>query len=108
MQIAEIVIPMSMFAMVVLIVFFVSKYNYQTKKLLIENGQKIDTPKRKVGLEFGFTLAGAGVGLLLAMVFGLFDIFEPFMGLIIPGSILAFGGIGLVQAFYIRKKMDNN
>ena len=100
-------IPIAIFAMVVLIVFFSAKYRYQTRKAIIEKGNNIEFPKRKYYfLEFGGIMVGIGLGLALAALVqssGLNNGTKLMMSFALPSF---FGGLGLIVAYFIRRKLE--
>ncbi|MDY8137679.1 hypothetical protein [Aquimarina sp. 2201CG5-10] len=92
----------------VLIVFIIAKYNYLIKKATIERGLTNETTKTKAHyLDLGCIVLGLGLGLLVSSVFTLMDLTEDTMDLLIWGTILIFGSIGLIIAHFIRRKFGN-
>lgn len=103
----EAMIPMAFFAMIVLVIYFTSKYNYELKKQVIESGKEIDFPKRKWPiLEFAFTLIGIGIGLLVSLIPHTMELKEQLIVLLTFSSVLVFGGAGLTTAYFVRRKLD--
>jgi hypothetical protein len=47
MGVVEMFVPIAFCAMIVLVVYFTTKYNYQTKKALLEKGVNIELAKRR-------------------------------------------------------------
>ncbi len=106
-NLAEIFIPVSFFALIILVVYFTSKFNYQTKKAILEKGGKIELHKRKFPfLELGLTILGIALGLAFAVIPQSLNLSEDAKGLLIGASILFFGGLGLISAFFIRRRLD--
>ena len=104
---AEVFIPITFFAAIVLIVYFTAKYSHATKKAILEKGGNIEITKKKFPfLEIGLTLLGVGLGLAVAAIPQSFDIETDLKGLLTAACILLFGGAGLVSAFFIRRKLD--
>lgn len=103
----EILVPVSFFAMVVLIVFFTSKYKHQTKKAIIESGGNIEFPKRKFPLlEVGLTVLGIAIGLAVAVIPQSANLPDSSTGFLTGASILLFGSVGMLLSFFIRKKLE--
>lgn len=103
----EIFVPIAFFALVVLVVYFVSKFNYQTKKAILDKGGNIElTRKRFPFLEIGLTILGVGLGLGMSVIPQSSNLPEDSKDLLIGACILLFGGGGLVSAFFIRKRLD--
>lgn len=108
-EIALLLVPITFFVLIVLVVFFTSKYSYQTKKAIIEKGGNIEFPKKKFPfLEIGLTALGIGLGLAFSVIPASVNISEDAKGLLTGAFILIFGGLGLVSAFYIRRKLEKN
>ncbi len=106
-SLVEIFVPVSFFALIVLVVYFTTKYNYQIKKAIIDKGGDIEIAKKKFPfLEIGLTILGVGLGLAISVIPQSSNLSEDSKDLLIGACILLFGGAGLVSAFFIRKKLD--
>jgi len=104
---AEVLIPVAFFTMLTLVVYFTARFNYLTKKEILEKGGGIEMAKRRFPFfELGITIIGIGVGLLFAVIPQSMNIPENIQGLFTGASILVFGGAGIVLAFFLRKKLD--
>lgn len=104
----SILISITAFAMIVLIVYFIAKYNYQTKKLIIESGKDLEFKKKRFPFfEIALTLIGIGIGLVLSIIPKAMELNDEITGLLIGAFILIFGGLGLVLSIFLRKKIDN-
>ncbi len=58
-RLVEAILPISAFTMIVLIIYFIAKYNYQTKKLIIESGKGIEFKRKRFPFfEIVFTIIG--------------------------------------------------
>jgi len=102
-------VPIAFFALIVLVVFFIAKYNYQIKKAILDKGGSIElTKKRFPFLEIGVTILGIGLGLGFSVIPQSSNLPEGSKGLLIGACILLFGGLGLVSAFFIRRRLDEN
>ena len=105
----EVFVPIAFFAMIVLVVYFTSKYNYQIKKAILEKGGNIELTKKKFPfLELGFVIFGIGLGLAASALIQSLSLNGEAKDLLTSSSILLFGGAGLVSSFFIRKKLDGN
>jgi len=101
------IVPIAFFALIGLVVFFTTKFSYQTKKAILDKGGKIELAKKKFPLlEIGLTIVGLGIGLATAVIPQSSGLPEDSKGLLVAACILLFGGLGLVSAFYIRKRLD--
>ena len=106
-QLTGILVPITFFALIGIVVFFTLKYNYQIKKALIDKGGEIDLTKRKFPfLEIGLTLFGIGLGLAVSVIPKSSNLPEVSQNLLIGACILIFGGLGLVSAFIIRRRIE--
>ena len=100
-------VPIAFIAMVVLVVYFSAKFQYQTKKAIIEKGGNIEFPKKKFPiLEIGCTILGVGLGLGVAALFQLTNFPGDSKDLLTGSFILLFGGAGLVSGYFIRRKLE--
>lgn len=89
----------------ILVVFIIAKYTYLLKKALIDKGDSYVPPKNKYRyLEYGCILLGIGAGLGFSAIYTAFDLTEDAADLLIWGTILIFGGLGLLLAFNIKNK----
>jgi len=106
-ELAGILITIAFFALIVLVVYFVTKYNYQVKKAILDKGGNIELAKRNFPfLEIGLTIIGVGLGLAISVIPQSSNLHGDSKDLLIGACILFFGGVGLVSAFFIRKKID--
>ncbi len=91
----------------VLIVFIIAKYTYQLKKLMIEKGLVPASENRNLRfVDAGCIVIGLGVGLLVSSIFTTMKISEDTMDLLVWGTISIFGGLSLIVAHFIRKKVE--
>ena len=106
-SVLEILIPIAFFAFIVLVVYFTAKFNYQTKKAIIDKGGNIELSKNKFpSLEIGLTILGIGLGLGLSVIPQSSSLPENSKELLVGACILLFGGLGLIVAFFTRKRLD--
>lgn len=107
-ELAEISITIAFFALIVLVVYFITKYNYQVKKAILDKGGSIEKVKRKAPfLESGLTIIGIGLGLAIAVIPQTSQLPGDSKDLLTGACILLCGGGGLVSAFFIREKLDD-
>ncbi len=103
----SIVISISLFASVVLVIFFLAKYNYLIKKVYAEKG--LQPVEKKVRyMEIGCIVIGIAFGLGTSSIFTMMPIAEETMELLIYSTILLGGGLGLFAAHYRRDKHERN
>jgi hypothetical protein len=95
----------SFFTALVLVVYFLAKYSYLTKKALAESGHPIDFGKgnRYVYQDIACIVIGLGLGLGVSAIISEFDLSEDTMDLLIYGTISLFTGTGLLVAHFLRK-----
>ncbi|WP_130736272.1 hypothetical protein [Flavobacterium sp. J27] len=90
---------------IVLIVFIIVRYTYLLKKTLIEKGlQPFQSSSRIQYVDIGCILIGLGLGLIVSTIFTTMDLTEETADLLIWGTILIFGALGLFMAHWFRKK----
>jgi len=100
-------VPITFFALIAFVVYFTTKFNYQTKKEILDKGGNIELTKKKFPfLEIGLTVLGIGLGLAISVFPQSSNLSEESKGLLIGACILLFGGGGLVAAFFIRRRLD--
>ena len=103
----DFIIPIAFFALIVLVVYFTTKYNYKTKMAILEKGGKIETTKKRFPfLEVGLSLLGIGLGLAISVIPQSSGLPESSKDLLVGAFVLLFGGIGLVSAFFIRMRIE--
>jgi hypothetical protein len=104
---ANSLIPFAFFALIGLVVYFTSKFNYQIKKAILDKGGNIELRKKKFPfLEIGLTFFGVGLGLAFSVIPQTSFLPEDSKELLIGACILLFGGSGLISAFFIRRRLD--
>ena len=92
---------------IIIIVFILAKYNYMIKKSMIENGQEVvNNTKSYNFLDYGCIVMGIGLGLLVSTIFYERNFSEDMLDLLVWGTILIFGALGLIAAYFIRRKLD--
>lgn len=91
---------------IVTIVFIISKYTYLVKKAMIDRGLTHEPSNGKSRyLDMGSIVLGLGIGLIVSSIFTTMDLSEDTMDLLVWGTILIFGSLGLVAAHFIRRKL---
>lgn len=104
----DLLMGLGMITGIVLIIFTIAKYNYLIKKAMIDRGLTKEQSNTKLRyLDFGCIVLGLGVGLVVSSVFTTMDLLENTVDLLVWGTILIFGSIGLVLAHFIRRKLGN-
>ena len=104
----ELLMGLGMLTGIVTIVFIVAKYTYMIKKAMLDKGMP---PKPKnTGLKYldiGSIAVGLGTGLMVSSVFTTMGLSEDTTDLLVWGTILIFGSIGLFAAHLIRRKFGS-
>ena len=97
------------FTALVLVVYFITKYSYLTKKALAETGQKNypSGTNRYVYQDIACIVIGLGVGLGVSSIITVLNLSEDTMDLLIYGTISLFMGVGLLVAHTLRKKSSH-
>jgi hypothetical protein len=92
----------------VIVVFIIAKYTYLTKKVMIEKGLASNSKSSKAQyLDMGCIVGGLGVGLLISTVYTTMELSEDTTDLLVWGTILICGAIGLVAAHFLRRKFGD-
>ena len=104
----EILVMLGMFAATAVIIYILARYIYLTKKAILENGGVMTgSQNRSRYAEWGSIVLAIGLGLMASSVFPMMNMPEDTMDLLVFGTVMLFGGIGLIIAQYIRKRFDN-
>jgi len=104
----DIFVPVAFFASIVLVVYFTTKFNYQIRKAILEKGGDIglDSKMKFPFLEIGLTILGIGLGLAISVIPQISNLPHYAKDVLSGACILLFGGLGLVSAFFIRRRLD--
>lgn len=90
---------------VVTVVYIIARYSYLIKKAMIEKGLvNPETSKKMQYIDIGCILLSLGLGLVVSTIFTTMDLTEDTADLLIWGTILVFGAIGLLAAHWLRKR----
>ncbi|MEM1257270.1 MAG: hypothetical protein AAGH81_01990 [Bacteroidota bacterium] len=104
----DLIMGLGMTVGLVTIVFIIAKYTYLVKKAMMDRGLTSETPYGKLRyLDLGCIVLGLGIGLMVSSIFTTMDLSEDTMDLLVWGTILIFGSIGLVLAHFIRRKLGS-
>ncbi|MBW8201192.1 hypothetical protein [Flagellimonas abyssi] len=89
----------------VVVTYIIARYTYLVKKAMIENGlASPEKSKRIMFIDFGCILGGIGLGLMVSSVFSAMEMDENTTDLLVWGTILIFGAVGMVLAHFLRNK----
>ena len=92
----------------VTITFIIAKYTYQVKKAMIDRGLTSESYNGKLRyLDIGSIVLSLGIGLIVSSIFTTMDLSEDTMDMLVWGTILIFGAIGLLIAHFIRRKLGS-
>lgn len=92
----------------VVVIFIIARYTYLIKKAMIEKGLAAQQRDRKPQyIDIGCIVIGLGLGLLTSSAFTFLDLPEDTMDLLVWGTISIFGGLSIVAAHYIRRKIGH-
>jgi hypothetical protein len=93
---------------IVSIVFIIARYTYLIKKAMIDRGLTSGRSNGKVRyLDIGSIVIGLGIGLMVSSIFTTMELSEDTTDLLVWGTILIFGSIGLIVAHFIRRKLGS-
>lgn len=88
---------------IVSIVYIIARYSYLIKKAMIERGLTSQTSQKMQYLDVGCILLSLGLGLIVSTIFTTMELSEDTADLLIWGTILIFGALGLLFAHWLRK-----
>lgn len=101
----DIIFGLAFFMLVITVVFIITRYTYLIRKAMAEHG--LQTPKtitKSRLMHFGGILIGLGIGLMVSSVFTVMELSEDTSDLLIWGTIVLFGGFGLIVAHVLDEK----
>ncbi|WP_424989177.1 hypothetical protein [Flagellimonas sp.] len=92
----------------VVVTYIIARYTYLVKKAMIENGLASPTKSKQIMfIDFGCILGGIGLGLMVSSVFSAMDLDENTTDLLVWGTILIFGAVGMILAHFLRNKFGD-
>jgi len=104
----DLLMGLGMLTGIVSIVFIIARYTYLIKKAMIDRGLTSETSNGKLRyLDIGSIVFGLGIGLMVSSIFTTMELSEDTMDLLVWGTILIFGSIGLIVAHFIRRKLGS-
>ena len=93
---------------VIAVVFIIAKYTYLIKKTMIEKGLVSQVNSKKMQyIDMGCIVGSLGVGLIVSTIFTAMELSEDTTDLLVWGTILICGAIGLLAAHFLRRKFDS-
>ncbi|BFP41427.1 hypothetical protein L0P88_11660 [Muricauda sp. SCSIO 64092] len=102
----ETITGLGVLIMITLIVFILARYNFLIKKMRMERGDNSAFARNSYSfMDIGCIVLSFGIGLGISSIFTTLEIREDTMYLLIYATIFTCGGIGLMVAHYIRKKV---
>lgn len=104
----DLLMGLGMLTGIVSIVFIIVRYTYLTKRAMIDRGLSSEPSNVKFRyLDIGSIVMGLGVGLMVSSVFTTMELSEDTTDLLVWGTILISGSIGLILAHFIRRKLGS-
>lgn len=101
----EVIFGITFFVLITTVIFIIARYTYLIRKAMAENGlQAPKTFTKSRLMHIGGILIGLGLGLMVSSVFTLMDLSENTADLLIWGTIVLFGGFGLIVAHLLDEK----
>ena len=89
----------------VLIVYFIARFTYLTKKMLTEKGVMPAKSENSINKQdIAYVVIGIGVGLLISAGLSLLELSEDTMDLLSWGIVLIMGAVGLLVASQQKKQ----
>lgn len=102
----EVIFGIAFFALITTAIFIIARYTYLIRKVMAENG--LEPPKvisKSRFIHFGGILIGLGIGLMVSSIFTAMNLSEDTADLLIWGTIVLFGGFGLIIANRLEDKL---
>ncbi len=91
----------------IVIVYIIARYTYFIKKLMIERGLTGSSNSGRFKyIDAACIVLGLGIGILVSAIYTTFPLTEDTMDLLIWGTILVFGALGLLIAHYLRRRVE--
>ena len=101
----EVIFGVAFFTLITVVIFIIARYTYLIRKAMAENGlQAPKTLTKSRLMHVGGILIGLGVGLMISSVFTIMDLDENTADLLIWGTIVLFGGFGLIVAHLLDER----
>lgn len=104
----DLLMGLGMLVGIVSVVLIIARYTYLVKRAMIDRGLTSGPSNGKLRyLDVGSIVMGIGIGLMVSSIFTTMELSEDTMDLLVWGTILIFGSIGLVLAHFIRRKLGS-
>lgn len=104
----DLLMGLGMLTGIVSIVFIIFRYTYLIKKAMIDRGLTSAPSNGKLRyLDIGSIVFGLGMGLMVSSIFTTMKLSADTTDLLVWGTILIFGSIGLLVAHFIRRKLGS-
>ncbi|MFL1896346.1 DUF6249 domain-containing protein [Aquimarina sp. 2-A2] len=101
----EVIFGITFFALIISVIYIIARYTYLIRKAMAENGmQTSKTIIKNRFIHVGGILIGLGLGLMTSSLFTLMELNEDTADLLIWGTIVLFGGLGLIVAHHLEDK----
>ncbi|MEM7087159.1 MAG: hypothetical protein AAF489_13310 [Bacteroidota bacterium] len=89
------------------VVFIIAKYTYLIKKAMIEKGvMNQPNHRRTTYTDIGCIILGLGIGFMVSSIFTEMNLSEDTTDLLVWGTISIFGGLSLLLAHFVRRKLE--
>ena len=101
----EVIFGLAFFILIAAVIFIIARYTYLIRKAMAENGlQATKTLTKSRLMHLGGILIGLGIGLMVSSVFTLLNFNEDTTDLLVWGTIILFGGFGLIVAHLLDER----
>lgn len=89
------------------IIFVIAKYNYQAKKIIAESGFNPNESKKKYTfMEIGCIILSLGLGFGICAIYTNLKLPEDTFYFLVYATLFICGGMGLMAAHFIRKRLE--
>ena len=93
---------------IVTVIFIIARYTYLIKKSMIEKGFTSPSSSSKAKyLDIGCIVGGLGLGLIISTTYTTMELSEDSTDLLVWGTILICGALGLIAAHFLRRKFGS-
>lgn len=93
----------------VVVIYIIARYTYLVKKAMIESGHVPSRQTKGISyIDLGCIVGGVGCGLLFSSIFSVMNLDENTTDLLVWGTILIFGALGMILAYILRRKFGDH
>lgn len=103
----EIILTGILFASGVIIIYILARYNFLIRKQAVEKGFNPFNRRKSYSLvEIGCIVLNLGIGFGVCSIYTTFELSEDTFYLLVYATMFICGGIGLIGAHFIRRRLE--